>query len=203
MPSNIVAALPHRLARAEAKIRTALNGAIRSEQDRIKFVVEAAVAIREARAMFKDHAMFGRWWKQARFPLNRHDRAALIAMGADPARLRMILQMTDRRSIRHIYENEWKTPPSPQMGQSPPPDQAMIPSLAELTEGDKATLGYDTAAAFADEIERAGRIFTDKEFRLIRECLHPDFRPTMPSPKLTLAFQTFSGQEKVLTKKRR
>lgn len=203
----LVAAAPPALARVEAEIRSGWSGAFTHDQGRIECVIRTALAIRKARAMFRDHALFGRWWKEKRFPINRQDRAALIAMGVDPARMRAILQTTDRRSIRHVYENEWKpakkSPPLPQMGPSPPPDQTVIPSLAELTSGDKMTLGYDTAAAWADVIDRAGRIFTDREFRLIRECLHPDFRPTMPSEKLTLAFQTFNGQEKELTKKRR
>lgn len=70
-------------------------------------MVDAAIALAEARDLIRDNIGFGRWCDEARFRLNAHDRAALVAMGADPEQLSDVLRATERRSIQLIFKHEW------------------------------------------------------------------------------------------------
>ena len=73
---------------------------------------DAAVALREARSLITPDIKFSKWCTATEFGpdvLNAHDRAALIAMGADPERMRSLLTNSERQSVRYIYQHEWST----------------------------------------------------------------------------------------------
>src|ERR1700722_5211239 len=93
------------------EIKSGLDLAEKGKQDRIKGLVDAAVALREARLLFKADVAFSKWCVTNEFGpsvLNAHDRAALIAMGADPERMRSLLTNSERQSARYIYQYEWR-----------------------------------------------------------------------------------------------
>jgi hypothetical protein len=99
--------LPH-LAR---EIKSGLDLAEKGKQDRINGLVQAAIALHEARSLIKADIRFNKWCTANEFgpdALNAHDRAALIAMGADPERMRSILTNSERQSARYVYQHEWR-----------------------------------------------------------------------------------------------
>jgi hypothetical protein len=56
---------------------------------------------------------FGVWCRHNGFTkdvLGKNERVALIDMGANPQKMREVLQKTERRSIPLIYKNEWACP---------------------------------------------------------------------------------------------
>ena len=68
------------------------------------------IALHEARSLIKADIRFRKWCTDNEFGpdvLNAHDRAALIAMGADPKRMRSMLTNSERQSVRYIYQHEW------------------------------------------------------------------------------------------------
>jgi hypothetical protein len=73
---------------------------------------EGAVVICEAlaaaRARFPDNQGFGQWFTAQDFTLSHQDRAAAIAMGRDLTRARAVLEKTERRSLRHIHDREFR-----------------------------------------------------------------------------------------------
>ena len=92
------------------EIKSGLDLAEKGKQDRIKGLVDAAIALREARLLFKADVSFSKWCTANEFGpdvLNAHDRAALIAMGADPERMRSMLSNSERQSARYVYQHEW------------------------------------------------------------------------------------------------
>jgi hypothetical protein len=74
----------------------------------VEATVELAIAVAGARELHKSDRAFGSWWNAQGFELNEDDRAALCAMGKDPERLREVLGVTARVSIRHIYLEEFR-----------------------------------------------------------------------------------------------
>ena len=92
------------------EIKSGLDLAEKGKQDRIKGLVDAAVALREARSLITADIRFNKWCSANEFGpdvLNAHDRAALIAMGADPERMRSMLSNSERQSARYVYQHEW------------------------------------------------------------------------------------------------
>ena len=65
----------------------------------------------EARHEFGDNdAAFGAWCRYnglTKDVLAKNERVALIDMGANPQKMREVLQKTERRSIPLIYKHEW------------------------------------------------------------------------------------------------
>src|SRR5689334_2660402 len=100
---------PDKLPHLAWEIKNGLDLAEKGKQDRIKGLVDAAIALHEARSLIKADLQFSKWCTANEFGpevLNAHDRAALIAMGADPERMRTLLANSERQSARYIYENE-------------------------------------------------------------------------------------------------
>lgn len=66
--------------------------------------------------------------------MNSDTRAALVAMGQDMARARDVLAVTERRSIRHVYLNEFqvrhvaKSPKEPKATKTKKPEDAIAQS---------------------------------------------------------------------------
>jgi hypothetical protein len=106
MAENNKDKLPH----LASEIKSGLELAEKGKQDRIKGLVDAAVALREARSLIAADIRFNKWCTANEFGpdvLNAHDRAALIAMGVDPERMRSLLSNSERQSVRYIYQHEW------------------------------------------------------------------------------------------------
>jgi hypothetical protein len=106
MTENNKDKLPH----LASEIKSGLDLAEKGKQDRIKGLVQAAIALHEARSLIKADIKFSKWCTANEFGpdvLNAHDRAALIAMGADPERMRSILSNSERQSARYVYQHEW------------------------------------------------------------------------------------------------
>ena len=92
------------------EIKSGLDLAEKGKQDRINGLVQAAIALHEARSLVQADIPFSKWCTANEFGpdvLNAHDRAALIAMGADPERMRSLLSNSERQSVRYIYQHEW------------------------------------------------------------------------------------------------
>ena len=106
--------LPSRLERAAVKIKKAISKRNGSIQDWIDANIELAEALIEARHEFGDNdAAFGAWCRYnglTKDVLGKSERVALIDMGANPQRMREVLQKTERRSIPLIYKYEWAFP---------------------------------------------------------------------------------------------
>ena len=106
MAENNKDKLPH----LASEIKSGLDLAEKGKQDRINGLVQAAIALHEARSLIKADIRFNKWCTANEFGpdvLNAHDRAALIAMGADPERMRSLLSNSERQSVRYIYLREW------------------------------------------------------------------------------------------------
>jgi hypothetical protein len=106
MAENNKDKLPHLASQIKSGLDLAENG----KQDRINGLVQAAIALHEARSLIKADVRFSKWCTDNAFGpdvLNAHDRAALIAMGADPERMRSLLTNSERQSARYVYQHEW------------------------------------------------------------------------------------------------
>jgi hypothetical protein len=103
-----------KLERAAIKIKRAISKRNGPIQDWIDANIELAEALIEARHNFGDNdAAFGVWCRYNGFTkvvLGKSERVALIEMGANPQKMREVLQKTERRSIPLIYKNEWAFP---------------------------------------------------------------------------------------------
>jgi hypothetical protein len=112
--SDHVIPLPSRLERAAIKIKKAISKRNGPIQDWIDANIELAEALIEARHEFGDNdAAFGAWCRYnglTKDVLAKNERVALIDMGANPQRMREVLQKTERRSIPLIYKHEWAFP---------------------------------------------------------------------------------------------
>ena len=76
----------------------------------IEGVLRTAEELAKARKLFTADKAFGQWCRDNDFgedAINKNDRAALVAFGGDLARARSVLEATERKSLQHIYGNEW------------------------------------------------------------------------------------------------
>ena len=109
--SDHVIPLPSRLERAAIKIKKAISKRNGPIQDWIDANIELAEVLIEARHEFGDNdAAFGAWCRYnglTKDVLAKNERVALIDMGANPQKMREVLQKTERRSIPLIYKHEW------------------------------------------------------------------------------------------------
>ena len=103
--------LPSRLERTAVNIKKTISKRNGPIQDWIDANIELAEALIEARHEFGDNdAAFGAWCRYnglTKDVLGKSERVALIDMGANPQRMREVLQKTERRSIPLIYKHEW------------------------------------------------------------------------------------------------
>ncbi len=89
-----------------------------------ELTVELCSLYHQGRQLNPSNAAFSEWLHEHDLDhrLSADDRAAAIAMGGDLERTRAVLTTTDRRSLRLIYEQEWrlrsaaKTPPASSAG---------------------------------------------------------------------------------------
>jgi hypothetical protein len=195
------------------EIKSALDLAEKGKQDRIKGLVDAAIALREARLLLKADVRFSQWCADNEFGpdvLNAHDRAALIAMADDPERMRSLLTNSERQSARYIYQYEWSAAESDGNDDSTNADNtAGSNDSADGDESSENRFAYAGKPQEAQQKQQFGRndrkrsgrmkrsIFTVEEFNLIRSCLHPDGERT--EDMKNRAFVLFNDKKFVLT----
>lgn len=129
--SDTAVASPSPLGRLAEEIRADL---IRREQSREAWAaatLDLCQHLAEARAEFPANVPFGRWCRDQGFGLDPNDRAGAIQMGQDTCGARKVLEHTELRSLRLIYEREFRpsvdpiTPPP-----APPPKTHVAPPKA-------------------------------------------------------------------------
>ena len=111
MPTDNVVQLPTLLDRLADALRNDLDRDAANRQEWIGIQERICANLAEARGQFPAHIEFGRWCENEGFGadrINHQDRAAAIKMGDDPTALHACLEATDRRSLRLIYELEFK-----------------------------------------------------------------------------------------------
>jgi hypothetical protein len=102
----VVTPLSSPLERLADQIRSDLD---RREQGREAWIIatlDLCQHLAEARAEITSDIDFGRWCEAQSFRLNAHDRAAAIQMGQHIPEARPVLEQTERRSLRLIYDLE-------------------------------------------------------------------------------------------------
>lgn len=124
------------------KIKVAID---QRESGWVTATLDLCVYLAEARAAFPRDVEFGEWCNTHDFDLSHQDRAAAIAMGREPDRARGILEATDRRSLRLIYEQEFRftTAGKPPKAAKPKPVSA---------ERARALAAYDRRKAAGEEL---------------------------------------------------
>jgi len=94
--------------------------------------------------------------------MNHQTRAALVAMGQDMARAREVLAVTERRSIEHVFRNEFqvthvrKSPKEPSEPKAKKPEDAIAQSnrVAEIADALLADFGIETPFPSAEKIKQ-------------------------------------------------
>jgi hypothetical protein len=185
--------LPH----LAGDIKSGLDLAKKGKQDRIKGLVDAAIALRDARLLCKADVPFGQWCTDNEFGpdvLNAHDRVALIAMADDPERMRSLLTSSERQSARYIHQFEWSATNS---GDAAGADDS---SENRFAYADKPQEDQQKQQFRSHDRKRSKRkkrpIFTTEEFKLILGCLKPDGERT---EDMNTAFALFNSKKLVLT----
>jgi hypothetical protein len=120
------------LASAARMVRQGLARRKQGIEDFVEGTLAMAAGLAQARERFPSDQAFGHWCSNNDFDetvISANERAALIAFGGDLARARTILKQTTRRSIRTIYDNEWRSPVS-QSGKPADPDPDPPPASA-------------------------------------------------------------------------
>ena len=109
--------------------------------------LELAIKLAKARAVRNDREL-GAWLGENGLGgnvLSKEDRSALIEMGAEPERFRLILEKTDRWSWQHIYRKEWEV--------RQVTNQVVQPEVANAAIPNAPNFGAAMAAALAHEAE--------------------------------------------------
>lgn len=105
--TDTVAQFPTKLERLAASIGGLLARDAANRKEWIEIKLSLCAEFVDARIQFKADQVFGDWCR-THFDIDRNDRTAYVAMGRDLELAREILEITERRSIRHIYEKEFK-----------------------------------------------------------------------------------------------
>jgi hypothetical protein len=97
-----------------ADLNDALTRKAKSREDEIAAELDICRLFAEARAKFADNIGFGEWKARSGYvaitAIDAHTCAAYAAMGADLEHTKEVLARTERRSIRYIYEHEFRLP---------------------------------------------------------------------------------------------
>jgi hypothetical protein len=150
----------NKLSHLASEIKSGLDLAEKGKQDRINGLVQVAIALHEARSLIKADIKFSKWCTANQFGpdvLNAHDRVALIAMGADPERMRSMLSNSERQSARYVYQHEWSAAESASAGAAANADaNTATDTNADADAGANANAGDDEADADVDASADAG-----------------------------------------------
>jgi len=119
------------------RIRTDLDLRVASHADWVQATLDLSAALAEARDHFKADIAFGRWCDESQFDLNKDDRAAYIAFGREAERARQILERTESRSVRLIFQKEFRVrsaakPQKPKTAKASPKTDAALAAYDAL-----------------------------------------------------------------------
>jgi AraC-like DNA-binding protein len=107
MDENVVQ-MPSKLERLAVRIKDDLKKRTESDEAWVTATIDLGACLVEARGEFDDNISFGKWCDGNAIYLGHQDRAALIEMARNPDRLREVLEATNRRSLQHIYYEEYR-----------------------------------------------------------------------------------------------
>lgn len=166
---------PDKLERLATRIKVDIDRRDHSKAEWIAATIDLCIACAEARSEFKDDISFGRWFNASGFNLNDHDRAAAIDMGRDIEQARQVLEVTERRSLRHIHSNEFRfvhadkpseSQQNQELSQNPPEGSDLpaspshkIPAKRQRKprpQVDKGLKAYDRKAASGEKLTQKG-----------------------------------------------
>ena len=102
--------MPSLLERLADKLRGLLARDATNRQEWVEIQMGKCLTLAEMRGQIPPNIEFGRWCDENGFGkdvLKHHTRAAAIEMGREPEALRACLEATQRRSLLHIYKNEF------------------------------------------------------------------------------------------------
>ena len=158
---------PDRLAQLQSRIKADLESAEQHDEARIDKIVDAATALAEARELLIQDIAFGRWCDEAQFHLDKNDRAALVAMGANPEQLRNVLRASTRRSLRLIYEKEWTSrfPNSGKPGKAEDHAPLIVPPIVPPVSLERQRERQEQKRAEADTRQRLKRAEHEERLR--------------------------------------
>jgi hypothetical protein len=162
--------IPNHLTALAADINAALTREETNRADWVEIKLDLCRLFAEARNTFKDDIGFGKWFaKEIGNTINEQDRAAYVAMGADLARTRTVLEKTTRSSIQHIYKNEFpdrsahvSKPASPLKPKTP---AAEVRDSDIIGRWDRGEAVADIGAATGLGQRRVDRIIQDEKIR--------------------------------------
>ena len=111
----------------------------------------------EARDRMASDTVFGRWCDEQGFGLGHQDRAAAIQMGQDIGEAQRVLQFTERRSLQHIYAQEFRLthvskPPKK------PPDVRQHQASINMRQQDWAAFKAQAAERGQSAAQRLGEL---------------------------------------------
>jgi hypothetical protein len=107
MDHNNIVPMPTSLNMLADRIRSAIARVEQSQIEWIEATLDLAVTLKEARDRFQSNQQFSIWLAENEIDLLGHqDRAALINMAGNATLTRLVLQETQRRSWRLIWEEE-------------------------------------------------------------------------------------------------
>ena len=138
MADNVIP-MPDQLERIAAQINGDLQRREHSHTDWVEATLDLCIHLATARQQFSADQAFGRWCGDSGFGdnvISHQDRAAAIDMGRDPDRSRLILEKTERRSLRLIHDKEFRftsdgKPTKPVKAETPAkPDEPLARALA-------------------------------------------------------------------------
>lgn len=110
MADENVVQLPTLLERLALRLTGYLGRDHTNRAEWIEIQEGVCLTLAEAREQFAADVEFGQWCDSSGFGadvINHQTRAAAIAMGQEPEALRKCLEATERRSLQHIYVNDF------------------------------------------------------------------------------------------------
>lgn len=103
-----VVQMPSKDDRIADDIRSHIEGMKNAECEWRDHAIALCECVAAAKARYPSLQAFGAWWDAQGFNMNSDTRAALVAMGQDMVRAREVLAVTERRSLRLVYEQEFR-----------------------------------------------------------------------------------------------
>lgn len=139
-----VVPMPNKLERKATNIKKLLGQQQSNRQEWIEMAIALAIEVLDARTEFKKDIDFGNWCACNDLRLNKNARAALVEMGADPIRMRAVLEKSQRTSFESIHRYDWKIPRVPKLRKPP----QKLPSIEGLRKADEQKIEAIIRAEF-------------------------------------------------------
>jgi hypothetical protein len=96
------------LDRLAGLIRHDLERQHASREEWVAATLDLCQHLAEARAQFSANQVFGHWLDENHIEMSHQDRAAAIEMGQHLEEARKVLEVTERKSLRHIHDEEFR-----------------------------------------------------------------------------------------------